>query len=554
MNTRRSFAVALSLLAGLAAAVPSAQAQLALGYQDESIPSAVHEVPLLTQKELDDLLGPIALYPDPLIAQILPASTYPLEVVQASRWVQEQPDLAGVDDQPWDASVLAIAHYPSVIAMMNEKLDWTIRLGQAFMAQPQDVMDSIQRLRNVAASAGALASTAEQQVIVEGGVVQIVPAQPDVIYVPVYEPSVVYVRPSWGYYTTSCVSFGPAFAFGWWLDLGCDWHHRHVYYHHWRDHHHDEWRWHRVDRHRDWRDGDRSWRGRDGDRRSGRDWRNDRGDREWRGGEEWKRDANRERPAGLKPGARVPGSPALGVEKDRDGRTWVRRPRTDAPGSDGPGWGGGVPDGQRDGKLPDAPRSPDAFKPGDGAPGKGRGDRGVQPQKPMPQLPQGQPQAQPEQPKVIRPGKDMAQRPSERTNKLSREGDGAQGLIRRSKPQTPSVDIAENMRRQRQAPEAPRQVSPPSPQVKQSSPPARVSAPEAPRQAPRSMPQASAPQRSAAPSAPRASAPQRSAAPAPQGPRPSAAPSAPSKSAPSAPSRGNQGGGMQRGMGNKSRD
>jgi hypothetical protein len=235
--------------------------------------------PAFTPQELDDLLGPIALYPDPLIAQVLAASAYPLEIVQAARWVRNHDDLKGLDDQPWEPSVLAVARYPSVLKMLDDDLNWTIRLGQAFVNQQDDVMDSVQRLRSKAQTVGSLRDSAEQRVVVENTIVRIVPAQPDVIYVPTYNPQIVYVDPTPGYVVSSYVSFSTGFALGWWLDLDCDWHHRHVYYHHWshrdwdrwgHDHHdwdhHDHDRWDR-DRH-DWdrrhvsqgrREGD-SWR------------------------------------------------------------------------------------------------------------------------------------------------------------------------------------------------------------------------------------------------------------------------------------------------------
>ena len=189
--------------------------------------------PKLSAQELDDLLGPIALYPDPLIAQILPAATYPLEVVQAARWVREHPGLEGLEDQNWDPSVEAVAHYPTVISMMDAKLDWTVRLGQAFLAQQQDVMNSIQQLRARASAAGSLRDTPQQRVVQDQEVIRIVPAQPDVIYVPSYNPQVVYVEPAVGFAVTPYISFGIGFTLGWWLDLDCDWHGRFVYYRRW---------------------------------------------------------------------------------------------------------------------------------------------------------------------------------------------------------------------------------------------------------------------------------------------------------------------------------
>lgn len=187
---------------------------------------------LFTADELHDLLAPIALYPDPLIAQILPAATFIEQVDEATRYVRQYGKDARVDDQPWDVSVKAVAHYPDVLFMMDQKHDWTVSLGQAFVNQQQDVMDAIQRLRVEAQAANNLVSTPQQQVVDEGGTISIVPAVPDVIYIPQYDPLVVYVEqpyPSYGF-----VTFGAGFTIGVWLNRDCDWHRRRVYYHGWR--------------------------------------------------------------------------------------------------------------------------------------------------------------------------------------------------------------------------------------------------------------------------------------------------------------------------------
>src|SRR5262245_23626551 len=178
----------------------------------------------LSAADLDTLLGPIALYADALIAQILPASTYPLDIVMAARWVKVHPDLKDVDEQAWDPSVRAVAHYPTIITMMDERIDWTQQLGRAFLEQRQDVMESVQRLRAQAHAAGSLQTTPQQQVVSEGTVIKIVPAEPQVIYVPQYQPSVVYGGSYYGDTVgASLVSFGVGFAAGSWLNLGCDW-------------------------------------------------------------------------------------------------------------------------------------------------------------------------------------------------------------------------------------------------------------------------------------------------------------------------------------------
>jgi uncharacterized protein DUF3300 len=159
----------------------------------------------LTPQQLDDLVAAIALYPDPLVAQILAASTYPVEVVEADRWVQANPGLQGTaltdaaQNQPWDPSVQALVVFPSVLAMLDHNLTWTINLGNAFLAQEQDVMDAIQRQRQRAMTSGALVSNPQQlvQQTTDAGqtAVEIVPAQPDVIYVPVYDPVVIWGPP-----------------------------------------------------------------------------------------------------------------------------------------------------------------------------------------------------------------------------------------------------------------------------------------------------------------------------------------------------------------------
>lgn len=187
---------------------------------------------LFTPDELDDLLAPIALYPDPLIAQILPAATFIDQIDEATRYVRQYGNSARIDDKPWDVSVKAIAHYPTVLFMMDQKYDWTVSLGQAFINQQQDVLDSIQRLRASAETAGNLKSTPQQQVVVEDNAISIVPVEPEVIYVPQYDPQQVFVEspyPSYGF-----IDFGIGFTIGAWLNRDCDWRHHRVYYHGWR--------------------------------------------------------------------------------------------------------------------------------------------------------------------------------------------------------------------------------------------------------------------------------------------------------------------------------
>lgn len=187
---------------------------------------------LFTAEELDALLAPIALYPDPLLAQILPAATFIDQIDSAARYVSQYGKSARIDDQPWDVSVKAVAHYPDVLFMMDRKYDWSVSLGQAYVNQQQDVMDAIQRLRAEAEAEGNLVSTPEQQVVDEGGVISIDPAAADLIYVPQYDPLAVYVEgPSPGY---GFITFGIGFTIGAWLNRDCDWHGRRIYYHGWQ--------------------------------------------------------------------------------------------------------------------------------------------------------------------------------------------------------------------------------------------------------------------------------------------------------------------------------
>jgi uncharacterized protein DUF3300/endosialidase-like protein len=157
---------------------------------------------LLQPEELDQLVAPIALYPDPLLSEVLMASAYPLDVVQAERWLKANTNLKGdkliaaVGKQPWDDSIKSLVATPSVLEMMSEKLDWTQKLGDAVVAQQPDVMDAIQRLRAKAQANNKLSSTKQQKVTtseVQGKqVIAIAPAEPDTVYVPYYDPGVVY--------------------------------------------------------------------------------------------------------------------------------------------------------------------------------------------------------------------------------------------------------------------------------------------------------------------------------------------------------------------------
>jgi len=187
--------------------------------------------PLYSQDQLDNLLAPIALYPDPLLAQVLLAATFVDQVDEAGRWVRANGP-TDIDDQPWDVSVKAVAHYPAVLSMMADKLDWTTAIGQAYVNQSTDVMASVQRLRAMAKEQGQLVTTDEQEVLTDDGYVQIVPADPRYLYVPTYDPGVVFVQ-SVGVYGPAIV-FGTGFLIGAWLNHDCDWHNHRVFYTGWQ--------------------------------------------------------------------------------------------------------------------------------------------------------------------------------------------------------------------------------------------------------------------------------------------------------------------------------
>jgi hypothetical protein len=188
-------------------------------------PPPAPEVQLHSPAELDQMLGPIALYPDPLIAQILPAATLPPEIVLADRYVNGGGDPNLIDQQPWDPSVKALARYPTVLKWMDDNLAWTTALGQAFLAQQPDVMASIQRLRAQAQALGNLQSTPQENVVADNGTIEILPANPQFIYVPVYQPDMVYFRRPFG---APFISFGLGFAIGGWLNCDFDWHNHHL--------------------------------------------------------------------------------------------------------------------------------------------------------------------------------------------------------------------------------------------------------------------------------------------------------------------------------------
>ena len=201
------------LLCGLASATWSAPAQTAA-------PPQMSNYQPLSEQQLSQLLGPIALYPDPLIAVILPAATLPTQIVLADRYVEGGGDTNQIEQQPWDASIQALAHYPALLKWMDDNLNWTTTLGDAFLNQQDDVMDAVQRLRASAQNLGNLQSTPQQQVTDDGGSIEIVPSDPDVIYVPVYDPNAVYYQSPVG---LPFITFGGGFGIGPWLCCDFDW-------------------------------------------------------------------------------------------------------------------------------------------------------------------------------------------------------------------------------------------------------------------------------------------------------------------------------------------
>lgn len=219
----------------------------AVSFAQEVIPVGATAKPVFKQEDLDQILAPIALHPDSLISQILMASTYPLEVVQADRWVKANKTLnnsevaRALEAQSWDPSVKSLVNFPQVLDMMSAKLDWTQKLGDAVLAQQKEVMATIQKLRQKAQAEGNLKSTAEQYVAAEQETQTIIveSVDPEVIYVPIYDPNVVYGTWWWpsyppyyyyppgyaygsaGFHFAAGVAIGAAWGYAW---GHCNWH------------------------------------------------------------------------------------------------------------------------------------------------------------------------------------------------------------------------------------------------------------------------------------------------------------------------------------------
>jgi uncharacterized protein DUF3300 len=247
----RRYLSLLLTLAMVAASIPSGLAP-ALA---EPAPATGVQPAEPTAADLQQLVAPIALYPDQLVAQVLAAATYPDQVVEADRWLEQHHGLQGeqlareVDGQPWDPSVKALVQFPSVLANMDKNLSWTSALGDAYVNDQQEVMDAIQTMRRRAHDVGNLKTTSEENVVEEGSQIAIEPANPQVVYVPQYDPWLVYGPPvvAWpGWYAypglfiadpgiVFGIGFGIGFfgGFGWgWGHWGCDWGHRTVVFNH----------------------------------------------------------------------------------------------------------------------------------------------------------------------------------------------------------------------------------------------------------------------------------------------------------------------------------
>jgi hypothetical protein len=253
MNTKLSKQMFIVLLCCmLAQFAAQAESYGPTGQSNEQAPTPPAR---LSAQELRQLVAPIALYPDALVAQVLAASTYPTEIVEADRWMHDHSDLKGekladaVNKQTWDPSVKALTQFPSVLENMDKNLSWTSSLGDAYVNQQQDVTDAVQAMRQQARKAGHLSSNEQQKITTQGNTVIIEPANPDLVYVPAYDPWLVYGAPMVAYpgwypvpgifFAGPEISFGLGFGigffggFGWgWNHWGCDWHGHRVIYNH----------------------------------------------------------------------------------------------------------------------------------------------------------------------------------------------------------------------------------------------------------------------------------------------------------------------------------
>jgi hypothetical protein len=250
MNARAKYVLTQLLVLLLSVSVAFPQQDMPMAQQPQQN-APMQGRPAFTPQELDQMLAPIALYPDSLLSQILMASTYPLEVVEAARWSRANPNLKGdeavkaVEQNYWDPSVKSLVAFPQILMMMDEKLSWMQRLGDAFLSQQAQVMDTVQSLRQKAYAAGNLKSSDQVRVEQQGQTIVVESPNPQVVYVPYYDPMVVY-GPWWwpayppvywapwpGYFVGP--GFGAGFVWGVGITVGVgfffgafDWPHRHV--------------------------------------------------------------------------------------------------------------------------------------------------------------------------------------------------------------------------------------------------------------------------------------------------------------------------------------
>jgi hypothetical protein len=363
-------------------------------------------------EQLEQLVAPIALYPDALIALVLPASTASADLVLAARYLKGGGVVNQIEAQPWEDSVKGLAHYPDVVKWMDENLEWTQRLGEAYLAQPQAVMNAIQAARARAKANGILVDTPQQRVVVEDTYIKIIPAQSDIIYVPRYDPEIIYVERPVYYSPDPWLTFGIGFGVGSWLAYDLDWRHCVI----WVDHHrHERWRHHRDWRHHSFHGGHRP-----GHRDS--HWRH------WtpqpgrirpphHDGHRWRNEIARPRP--------IPGSPRF--DRDRWSERRNRYGNTPRPSGNRPGVQEGIRNPARNPEYRDRSRD-----------GQRRFNRdsqatvGVPPASIAPEAVSVVPQPRVERPRITRdPSTNEAGRPDRRTFDRQERRTGTPGFTER---------------------------------------------------------------------------------------------------------------------------
>ena len=255
MNMKTSKRLIAVLLSGFLMQINAQAASPGDTRQSNAQTAAPQTTAALSPQEIQQLVAPIALYPDALVAQVLAASTYPTEIVEADRWLQSHSNLKdeelakAVDQQTWDPSVKALTQFPSVLENMDKNLSWTSSLGDAYANQQQDVTDAVQLMRQRAQAAGNLNSNQDEKVTSQDGTIAIEPVNPDLVYVPAYDPWLAYGDPIFaypGWYPVPGIFFGgPSVSFGFglgvgffggfgwgWHHWGYDWHGRYAIHDH----------------------------------------------------------------------------------------------------------------------------------------------------------------------------------------------------------------------------------------------------------------------------------------------------------------------------------